>query len=552
MNLPSLKLAFEKAISLGCCTRCTCCYFNLFTMNFSIYSKTEQEILNYLFKEERASSYDTETTTMEVDAIDTNPLIDNKEKLILTKRCKVCFGAFQDEYLHNKLPKQMELILKEYENIDSFHLSLSFSHHYPIREHCFQFILYNEFKDLNNENLLLTITTEIDKKRLFKSILSEIFEKYSNNKLKCLQSSNFLFEIKFDDEIILKLNENIETNALEYLSPLKKKRKKSKNDKQNNEEVQRILKIQDFKELEKIIELEVPKGEWKVNALKEDSIKEGDEVKEFVLIQGVHSVVYFSGYYKKLERGLPQSPWFMKEDELEEEKEANERSVDTLIGKPLLFFSKGDSYKMDSSGREDKNVRMLGNGRPFVFSVFNPRKPHFTEGQLLEMTKFINQESNQSIEIHTLQFHLNNTICQKMREGAEEKRKRYRCVVWCESNLITKEEEKKLTNKVKEYLENLKDVTIYQKTPLRVLHRRSQQTRLKIIHEMKVHEMINKHYLVLDLTTSAGTYVKEFINGDFGRTEPSFGSLLAKFYNQEIPFNAQILQLDVMDIEMQL
>jgi tRNA pseudouridine synthase 10 len=30
----------------------------------------------------------------------------------------------------------------------------------------------------------------------------------------------------------------------------------------------------------------------------------------------------------------------------------------------------------------------------------------------------------------------------------------------------------------------------------------------------------------LDIKTSAGTYVKEFVNGDFGRTVPSVTSLL--------------------------
>jgi tRNA pseudouridine synthase 10 len=52
------------------------------------------------------------------------------------------------------------------------------------------------------------------------------------------------------------------------------------------------------------------------------------------------------------------------------------------------------------------------------------------------------------------------------------------------------------------------------------------------------------HYFKLTLTTSAGTYVKEFVNGDFGRTVPSVGSLL--------DCHAEIVQLDVVDVHLQL
>ena len=38
--------------------------------------------------------------------------------------------------------------------------------------------------------------------------------------------------------------------------------------------------------------------------------------------------------------------------------------------------------------------------------------------------------------------------------------------------------------------------------------------------------MLNENYFLLHVVTSAGTYVKEFVHGDFGRTEPNLGSLL--------------------------
>ena len=51
----------------------------------------------------------------------------------------------------------------------------------------------------------------------------------------------------------------------------------------------------------------------------------------------------------------------------------------------------------------------------------------------------------------------------------------------------------------------------------------------------------SSRYLQLDLTTQAGTYVKEFVHGDFGRTHPNLGSLLG--------CSADILQLDVMGLK---
>ena len=53
-------------------------------------------------------------------------------------------------------------------------------------------------------------------------------------------------------------------------------------------------------------------------------------------------------------------------------------------------------------------------------------------------------------------------------------------------------------------------------------------------------EFLNQHYFILRLVTSAGTYVKEFVHGDLGRTMPNVGSLLG--------CDADILQLDVQGL----
>jgi tRNA pseudouridine synthase 10 len=65
---------------------------------------------------------------------------------------------------------------------------------------------------------------------------------------------------------------------------------------------------------------------------------------------------------------------------------------------------------------------------------------------------------------------------------------------------------------------------------------------MKVIYEIRLRPL-NEHFFVMDLITSAGTYVKEFIHGDFGRTKPSFRDLLGGG-----DIRTDILQLDVMGI----
>lgn len=58
----------------------------------------------------------------------------------------------------------------------------------------------------------------------------------------------------------------------------------------------------------------------------------------------------------------------------------------------------------------------------------------------------------------------------------------------------------------------------------------------KLVHCLKMH-LVSRHSAVLEVWASAGTYIKEFVHGDLGRTVPSVGSLLEK--------EVDILQLDV-------
>lgn len=275
-----------------------------------------------------------------------------------------------------------------------------------------------------------------------------------------------------------------------------------------------------------------------------------------------HDPFYFRGYYRKYERGLPQTPWRIKGEQ------TIETSLDAYISSPIKKHFKSKSHRFTAAGREDIDVRMLGNGRAFAIIVEDPKMCIFsyhdesdfdTENRrdgVHRLTESLEQEINNStcdstaavtsapVNVHSLLMLTqsnNGGIMSMLNTGAEDKRKTYRCVVWFE-RAISSQEIDELHAKHNTGNEAHDTLTIEQKTPVRVLHRRTLDTRIKFIHSIHIVEQHNAHYCTVDLCTSAGTYVKEFVSGDFGRTRPSLGDLFG--------CDAEILQLDVMSVDM--
>ena len=98
------------------------------------------------------------------------------------------------------------------------------------------------------------------------------------------------------------------------------------------------------------------------------------------------------------------------------------------------------------------------------------------------------------------------------------------------------------------------NIELAQKTPVRVLHRRANAERTRNIYWMKFNgfveekasEVSDKNDRILfklELCTQAGTYVKEFVHGDFGRTTPNLSTIVGCD-------DVDILALDVKNIVM--
>jgi tRNA pseudouridine synthase 10 len=81
--------------------------------------------------------------------------------------------------------------------------------------------------------------------------------------------------------------------------------------------------------------------------------------------------------------------------------------------------------------------------------------------------------------------------------------------------------------------------TIAQRTPARVAHRRSDRVRARRIVDARLVDEAPGRFTV-ELRTEAGTYVKEWVEGDGGRTVPSLSSLVG------VPLKVEFL--DVLEV----
>lgn len=236
--------------------------------------------------------------------------------------------------------------------------------------------------------------------------------------------------------------------------------------------------------------------------------------------------VYLCGRYLKYSRNVSQTRWIIDEERM------GEASVEEIIGSNALPVFQGDNYKFHAAGREDIDVRMLGSGRPFLLEIQNARQVP-SELIVKEIESEINGLENKLVGVKSLKV-VGSQGWALMREGEAEKQKQYCALVWISRPL----EDEDLQS-----ISLLNEMKILQRTPIRVLHRRSPLEREKIIHWVKIERIAgSSQYFLLHLCTQAGTYIKEFVHGDLGRTQPSVGSILG--------CRAEILQLDVTDVKM--
>lgn len=227
-------------------------------------------------------------------------------------------------------------------------------------------------------------------------------------------------------------------------------------------------------------------------------------------LETVNSPIYIYGIYTKNCRNLSQTKMFLK-------KYVNLKSVDGFISDLKVFFD-AEKVNFIGAGREDIDVKMI-KGRPFLIEVTRPRQNlHFDHLDLV---------LNEGVSIRNL---LNVTRAVKKELCEEESAcKTYRALVYCHEPLNPEVIEEYRT-----------EFNIQQKTPIRVLHRRSNLTRTR--HMQIMNWQVCGEYSIVNIRAQGGSYIKEFINGDFGRTVPSLTGLFHSY--------CDYLLLDVLEVEI--
>lgn len=233
--------------------------------------------------------------------------------------------------------------------------------------------------------------------------------------------------------------------------------------------------------------------------------------------------LFICGRYRKLVRGLPQNPWPYTDDRVK-----YPTSIEELITKPMIREAEGESAKFHAAGREDIDAITLGSGRPFVVEIKYPRKRTL---DLKKLEKAINKEAEGLIEVEGLRYCDRKSV-KRLKTLAEIAKKKYRLRVVFEKPV----DEEKL-REVEEYFKN---IVVSQRTPLRVLHRRADKVRKKVVYSVKA-KKISENEVEFIVECQGGFYVKEFMHGDQGRTKPSIAEMLD---NKVVK-----IELDVIDIE---
>lgn len=365
------------------------------------------------------------------------------------------------------------------------------------------------------------VQKHINGDKIFECITLEGYVKEElRNKLKVkLQKSLCLpYEVESQFQIVIKLEHSRSMEECQHLMTMypdcfKKKTKKGRSSKLNEEEIT-IVPVR--RALESATVEKLSEHGYLLSPVRQQCS---------YTIEFLHKPLYIGGRYNKYSRVLSQTPWII--DGLRKV----ESSVQELVCEQLCQMTRCSDYTFFASGREDVDVRMLGTGRPFAVELSNPRNVCLSQEDLEKVQESINK-STDLIAVQLL-TEVSKEETSLLKVGEAEKNKQYCALVWSE---------KEITATDLACLENIKELKIAQKTPIRVLHRRSLATREKTIYSMHS-KLVDGHRFKLYLCTQAGTYIKEFVHSDFGRTRPSLGKLLS---GREV----DILSLDVTDVQL--
>ncbi|RJU87722.1 MAG: tRNA pseudouridine(54/55) synthase Pus10 [Candidatus Poseidoniales archaeon] len=272
--------------------------------------------------------------------------------------------------------------------------------------------------------------------------------------------------------------------------------------------------------------------------------KEVDFVKEkpdvMVLVDGLTlrvdvdvRPIFLYGRYRKVSRGIPQTRWPCRAcrgraqgcDSCEETGLQYIDSVQDLIGEPIREALGAEDTSFHGMGREDIDVRCLGSGRPFVLEVKKPSKRQLPVEDLVDLVR---ENALEKVEVDSLTWCTRKKVNEVKQSRSE---KTYTIRFRAEGLVDIEAAEKSILS--------LDGQVIDQETPQRVSHRRAAKIRRR-----KITSIDNVRFegdeVEITMRCEAGTYIKELVHSDEGRTTPSVQSVLGT--------DCEVIWLDVLEI----
>jgi tRNA pseudouridine synthase 10 len=237
--------------------------------------------------------------------------------------------------------------------------------------------------------------------------------------------------------------------------------------------------------------------------------------------------LFVFGRYIKLVPGLSQSRWKCSRCDGKgcpacHGKGKMYESVEERIGEPFREASGSEGYVMHASGREDVDATDSA-GRPFVLEVKGPRRRRIDLGEVAASVA-----GSREVEVRDLTV-VRRSFVEVVTESHFDK------VYVAETEFAGPLSEADAAR-----IRALEGKTLLQRTPERVAHRRADLVRHRKVKRVMVSGMEGNRAR-LTIKAEAGTYIKEFISGDHGRTEPSVSG--------ELGYAARCVGLDVSEMD---
>jgi tRNA pseudouridine synthase 10 len=241
--------------------------------------------------------------------------------------------------------------------------------------------------------------------------------------------------------------------------------------------------------------------------------------------------VFIYGRYRKLARGIPQTRWPCRKcrgkgcDACNGTGQQYETSVEQLVAGPFMEVLEGREHALHGAGREDIDARMLGEGRPFVLEVRDPKRRHWDPADLETR---VNEGAGGQIEVTGLRPSDKSEVV-ALKDATWEKTYRISFKV---AGDVTEEQ-------LRAAADSLSGTVVKQRTPLRVSHRRADKERPRAVRQLELTDL-SGDMATVTVRGESGIYVKELIHGDRGRTQPSMAELLGA--------SCDVVELDVMKV----